>query len=222
MIIKSVIPEGIYAVITEKFCRNGSSIETLRQALAAGVKIIQLREKDCSKDKIYLMAKQFRRLAKEAGAVLIINDYPDIAAMVKADGAHLGRDDMDIREAKRKYPKLIIGASTHNAGEALEAQDKGADYINIGPIFATKTKETGKYKPIGCAKLEKITKNVRVPFSVMGGIKLCNIAKTAAAGTKIFAMVTEITMAEDIKDRIAGIKKELNRIDYNADSLRQL
>jgi thiamine-phosphate pyrophosphorylase len=205
MIIKKKIPEGIYAVITEKFCRNGSSVETLRQVLAAGVKLIQLREKNYSKDKVYLMAKQFRRLTEDAGATLIINDYPDIAAMAGADGVHLGQDDTDFLEAKKKYSQLIIGVSTHNAQEAALAQAKGADYINIGPIFATKTKETGKYKPIGCVNLKKIVKNIRVPFSVMGGIKTGNIAETAAVGARIFAMITEITMAEDIKNSIAGI-----------------
>jgi thiamine-phosphate pyrophosphorylase len=152
------------------------------------------------------LAKQFRRLTKNAGVVLIINDHPDIADMVKADGAHLGRDDMDIQQAKRKYPGLIIGASTHDEKEALEAQEKGADYINIGPIFATKIKDTGKYAPIGCEKLGEIAKVVRVTFSVMGGIKGSNIVKTAAAGARIFAMITEITMAKEIKCRIEFIR----------------
>jgi thiamine-phosphate pyrophosphorylase len=187
------LPEGLYAVITEKFCGNGSSVETLKQVLAGGVKLVQLREKDYPKNRILTMAKIFRKLTKKAGALLIINDYPDIALAVKADGVHLGQDDLPCAEVKKIAPGLIVGISTHNIKEALRAKADGADYINIGPVFQTKTKET-KYNPLGLQKIKRISRLVNMPFTVMGGIKENNIREVISSGAKTVAMITEITM----------------------------
>jgi thiamine-phosphate pyrophosphorylase len=199
----------IYAVITEKFCLNGSSINTLKDVLKAGVKIVQLREKNMNRDKLIKLAIKYRKLTIHYGAIFIVNDFPDIAYMVKADGVHLGQDDMSVEEVRAKYPELIIGISTHCMKEAALAMKRGADYINIGPIFRTKTKDISKYKPIGCFKLKKIADKITIPFTVMGGIKTSNIRKVSAAGAEIFAMITEITMAENIGGRIAAINKTI-------------
>lgn len=193
---------GIYAVITEKFCLNGSSITTLEAVLKAGVKVVQMREKEMTDRQLILLGRRFRKLTSKYGAVFIMNDRPDIASLVKADGVHLGQEDMKIVEAKLKYPELIIGVSTHNLKEALSAQKNKADYINIGPVYSTNTKNTGKYRPLGVEKMKKIALKVKIPFSVMGGIKAHNIPNAKKAGAKIFAMVTEITMAEDINKKI--------------------
>jgi thiamine-phosphate pyrophosphorylase len=116
---------------------------------------------------------------------------------------------MSVEEVRAKYPELIIGISTHCMKEAALAMKRGADYINIGPIFRTKTKDISKYKPIGCFKLKKIADKITIPFTVMGGIKTSNIRKVSAAGAEIFAMITEITMAENIGGRIAAINKTI-------------
>ncbi len=199
---------GIYAVITEKFCLNGSAVKTLEAVLKAGVAVVQMREKEMDDKALILLGKKYRRLTNRYKTVFIMNDRADIASLVKADGVHLGQDDMAVRQAKEKFPGLIIGCSTHSASEAGAAQKEGADYINIGPVFATKTKNTGKYKPLGVSKLKKIVPFVKTPFSVMGGIKAHNIPQALAAGAPLFAMVTEITMAPDIEKRV----KELSKI----------
>lgn len=186
----------IYPVITEKFCRNGSAVETLKQVLGGGAKIVQLREKEYDKGKILDMAFSFRKLTAEAGAALIINDHVDIAMIVQADGVHLGQEDIPCREAKKLAPSLKVGVSTHNIEEALKAINDNADYINIGPIFPTSTKET-KYGFLGVKKLEEISDRVAMPFTVMGGIKENNIREVLEAGARRIAMVTEITMAEN-------------------------
>lgn len=201
---------GIYAVITEKFCRNGSSLDTLREVLEAGVKIVQLREKEIKRSRFLKLAREYRKLTKRHRAIFIVNDRPDIAALAKADGVHLGQDDADVKKMSQKYPGLIIGVSTHNIREAKRAISQGADYINIGPIFTTKTKDTGRYKAIGCGKLKKIASGITVPFTVMGGIKAHNIGKVSQAEAKIFAMITEITMAKNIGKRIQEINKIIN------------
>ncbi|MFC1595844.1 thiamine phosphate synthase [Candidatus Margulisiibacteriota bacterium] len=196
----------IYPVITEKFCRNGSSIETLKELIAAGVKIVQLREKDKSKQDILNLAAIFRTLTSKASVTLIINDHIDIALEVGADGVHLGQDDNPGSTARRQAPGLIIGVSTHNLEEARKAERDGATYINIGPIFATQTKTVGIH-PLGVDMIKTISENISIPFTVMGGIKENNIKQLVAAGASRIAMVTEITQARDIGKKFSELRQ---------------
>jgi len=194
-------PSGIYSVITEKFCSNGSSVKTLEKVLKGGAKMVQLREKDYHKGRILKMALEFRKLTDKYKALLIINDHIDIALICKADGVHLGQDDISCKDAKKLAHGLIIGVSTHNMKEALQAQKDGADYINIGPIFATKTKEN-LMAPLGIETLKKISKKISIPYTVMGGIKENHIPQLVKAGAKRIAMVTEITCADNITAKV--------------------
>lgn len=203
----------IYPVITERFCRNGSAVETLKQVLSGDAKVVQLREKDYPKGKILEMALAFRKLTAEAGAGLIINDHVDIAMIVKADGVHLGQEDIPCREAKKLAPSLKVGVSTRNIDEALKAINDGADYINIGPIFQTSTKET-RYGVIGVKNLKEIAGRVRIPFTVMGGIKEDNIREALAAGARHIAVVTEITMADDPEEKTRRLRNIIESCEY--------
>ncbi len=187
------LPQGIYPVITEKFCLNGSSVKTLEKVLKGGAKVVQLREKTYDKGSILKMAKEFRKLTKKYGCLLIINDHIDIALASGADGVHLGQGDIPLKDALKINSKLMYGISTHSLKEALAAIKQGASYINIGPIFPTKTKETG-YDPLGTKTLAEIAKKVKIPFSVMGGIKEQNLPEVLKAGARTAAVVTEITM----------------------------
>ncbi|HPI03248.1 MAG TPA: thiamine phosphate synthase [Candidatus Goldiibacteriota bacterium] len=198
-------PSGIYSVITEKFCADGSSVKTLEKVLKGGAKMVQLREKEYHKGRILKMAFEFRKLTDKYKALLIINDHIDIALICKADGVHLGQDDIPCKEAKKLAPGLIIGVSTHNMKEALQAQKDGADYINIGPIFETKTKEN-LMAPLGIETLKKISKKINIPYTVMGGIKEHHIPQLAKAGAKRIAMVTEITRADNITAKVKSLQ----------------
>lgn len=205
---RTKIPEfDIYPVITERFCRNGSSVKTLKEVIKGGVKIVQLREKEKSKREIYKLALEFRKLTSDAGISLIINDHLDIALAVGADGVHLGQDDLPCKVARKLAPGFIIGVSTHSLKEALEAEKDGADYVNIGPIFPTTTK-TGQ-KALGVGVIKKVSDKLRVPFTVMGGIKQTNIKEVVLAGAKRIAMITEITMAEDIPLKIKELRETI-------------
>ena len=130
----------LYVVITEVFCAGRTSLTVLDQVLAAGVGIVQLREKDLEGRRLYELAVEFRRRTEAAGALLIIDDRVDIALAAGADGVHLGQADLPVAAALRVAPDLIIGASSHSREEALAAQSDGAGYVNIGPIFSTPTK----------------------------------------------------------------------------------
>jgi thiamine-phosphate pyrophosphorylase len=198
---------GIYPVITDEFCGGRSIIYVLRQVVEAGVKIVQLRQKNSTKKELYLLALEFRKITGYHGVKLIINDHLDIAIASGADGVHLGQDDLPCAAARALAPDIIIGVSTHNEKEIACAKRDGATYANIGPVFETNTKDL-PMKPLGLEYVYRVSPKIGMPFTVMGGIKKENIASLAWCGAAAIAMVTEITAAPDIKKRI----EELNDI----------
>lgn len=143
-------------------------------------------------------AAGFRKITSQYNALLIINDSVDIALKYKADGVHLGLNDMPVKDARKIAPELIIGASCHNLAEALQAQEDGAFYVNIGPIFSTKTKG-GLTEFLGVEAIKKIAPHLKIPFTVMGGINKKNIAEVVKAGARHIAMVTAITESSNVE-----------------------
>lgn len=187
---------GLYLVTSQLLSAGRTTVEIVRAALAGGVRLIQLREKEMPLREYVALAQQVRELTAQAGCLLIINDRVDVALAVGADGVHLGQDDFPIREARRLGPDLIIGASTHTVEEAVKAQAEGASYINIGPIYPTGTKVwEGEF--LGIAGLKTIAAVTHIPFTVMGGIKATHIADLKVAGARIIALVTAVTAAPD-------------------------
>lgn len=186
----------LYVVITEAFCGGRSPHDILDAALAAGVGLVQFREKDLEDGERVARARAFRKRTTAANALLIVNDRVDIALAVGADGVHLGQDDLPVADARRIAPDLLIGASTHNLEQAMAAQGAGASYVNIGPIFSTQTK-TLTMDALGPEAIREIAPHLRIPFSCMGGIKAENIAQLAALGARHPAVVTAVTAADD-------------------------
>ena len=187
---------GLYLVTSQALSAGRTTPAIVRAALAGGVRLVQLREKEMSLREYVKLAGDVRALTTAAGALLIINDRVDVALAVGADGVHLGQDDFPIPEARRLAPDLIIGASTHSIEEAGRAQAEGASYINIGPIYPTGTKVwEGEF--LGLAGLCSIAAVTRIPFSVMGGIKQSHIPGLVKAGARIIALVTAVTAAEN-------------------------
>ena len=185
----------LYVVITEAFCAGRTALEVLAQALAAGVRLVQLREKDMDGRRFYGRAVEFRRMTTAAGALLIVNDRVDIALAAGADGVHVGQDDLPVGAVRKIAPQLIVGASTHSLEEALAAQEAGASYVNIGPIFATQTKPTTV--PLGPEVIDKIAPRLRIPWTTMGGITSSNIDQVVARGARHRAVMTAVTAAAD-------------------------
>jgi thiamine-phosphate pyrophosphorylase len=186
----------LYVVITEAFCAGRTALTVLDKILAAGVGIVQLREKDLEDRPLYELAVEFRRRTEAAGALLIIDDRVDIALAASADGVHLGQEDLPVAAALRVAPNLIIGASTHSLEEALAAQEAGAGYVNIGPIFTTPTKPAAI--PLGVEAIQRIAPRLRIPWSTMGGINQGNIAQVVARGARHPAVMSAVTAASDV------------------------
>ncbi len=199
---------GLYVVITESFCAGRSALETLAQCMAAGVKLVQMREKHLGDRELLELARAYRDATREAGALFIVDDRVDIALAAQADGVHLGQGDMPVADARRIAPYLIIGASSHSLDEALAAQEAGADYVNIGPIFATQTKEVSA-GAVGPQLIEEIAPHLHIPFTCMGGIRPDNVGEVLDRGARIIAVVTAVTAAADQKTAAQTLMKRI-------------
>ena len=198
----------IYPVTCERLSAGRSNLEVLHAIIQGGARIIQLREKEYSAKDLYHLALKFREITSRAGVLLLINDHLDVAMAVEADGVHLGQDDLPVAAARRIAPELLIGASTQSLEEALQARDEGADYVNIGPIFPTKTKE-GIEHYLGPEAINVIGPEINIPFTVMGGINESNIDQVLVKGARRVAVVTAITQAPDISERVRSLRKRI-------------
>ncbi|MFL5821268.1 MAG: thiamine phosphate synthase [Solirubrobacteraceae bacterium] len=166
----------------------------LRAVLTAGVDVLQLRDKDASDDEVLAAARSFRRCCDEAGALLIVNDRPDLAVTAAADGVHLGQDDVPVDAARAVVgPERIVGLSTHSAEQISAA--RGVDYLAVGPIHATPTKP-GR-PPVGLELVREAARRARAPFFAIGGIDAGNAAAAVAAGAARIAVVRAIVEADD-------------------------
>lgn len=205
------LPAGIYGILGEKFSQGRSNIEVARQMVDAGVSVLQYREKLKYKSSkaIYEECLAIREITREADIPFIVNDYADIALMVEADGIHQGQDDIPIKALRKIAPDMLLGCSTHSPEQAQQAIADGADYIGVGPIFTTQTKED-VCDAVGLEYLEYVAKNHDIPFVAIGGIKRRNLPQVLQRGAKTVCLVTEIIGAKDIKKRIQEIQEIFN------------
>ncbi|MFZ5986275.1 MAG: thiamine phosphate synthase [Bacillota bacterium] len=201
----------LYCLTAEEYSKGRNNIEVVEEMIKAGVKIIQYREKDKKLIDKYNECVKLREMTNKAGVTFIINDDIDIAIMVKADGVHIGQDDLPIEKVKELVgEEMIVGVSTHSPDQAQDAVKRGADYIGVGPIYRTNTKKD-VCDPVGLEYLDYVVKNINIPFVAIGGIKEHNMHEVLAYGAKCIAMVTEIVGAESIEEKIRNIKSKILR-----------
>jgi thiamine-phosphate pyrophosphorylase len=197
---KPSFPLGIYGITAEKFSMGRSNLEVVQEMIKGGVRIIQYREKRPHKSfgEMLEECRVIRRMAREAGVLFIVNDYADIAQLVDADGVHVGQDDFPVAEVRRLIgPDKLIGLSTHNPEQAAAAVIAGADYIGVGPIFSTRTKDD-VCAPVGLGYLDHVVRACPLPFVAIGGIKEHNLGQVLDHGAKTVCLVTEIVGAGEI------------------------
>lgn len=202
----------LYPVTNQGLSNGRTNLEVLDGLIAGGARIVQLREKHLSKKDFYSLAQTVREKTTKAGMLLIINDHLDIALACGADGVHLGQDDLPLAAARKLAPDLILGTSTHNLEEAIKDQDQGANYINIGPIFSTQTKEVSM-DPLGPETIEKIAPKLKIPFTVMGGINSSNIDQVLLAGARRIAVVSAVTQASNIEQAVRELRRIINQAE---------
>jgi len=205
---KPAFPHGIYGITAEKFSNGRSNIEVAREMIKGGIKIIQYREKRPYKSRGEMLeeCRVLRTLTREAGVLFIINDYPDIALLVDADGVHVGQDDFPVSEVRTLLGNnKLIGLSTHGPEQAEAAIKAGADYIGVGPIYSTQTKDD-VCAPVGLGYLDHVVKHSPLPFVAIGGIKEHNMGEVLAHGAKTVCLVTEIVGADDIAATVTRLQ----------------
>jgi len=201
----------LYAITGEEFHKGRELLEVMEAAILGGADIIQLRDKKSSKRDVLTKARALRELTKKHDVLFIVNDHIDVALAVDADGIHLGQDDLPLSEARKIMgPNKIIGISTHAIEEAREAEKNGADYIGVGPVFPTKSKED-VVAPVTTAYVQEVAREITIPFVAIGGIKLHNVDQVLAAGATRICAVSEIVGADDIIKTCETFKKKLHR-----------
>lgn len=206
ILLKSRYPKtDIYAILGEEFSKGRSNIQVTKELIESGVKIIQYREKCKSKKEIYEECKVIRQLTQENEVTFIVNDHLSIATLVKADGVHIGQDDLPIEEVKRLAGHMIIGLSTHNKQQAKMAVEKGADYIGVGPIFETSTKQNIEASD-GLDYLKWVQENIDLPYVAIGGIKESNVLEVKKNGGYCFAMISELIGSSNLAQKIHSIR----------------
>lgn len=189
----------VYGITNERLS-GMSAIDQVKLFVKKGIRIIQYREKHKSK-KVRLEdcfeIKEYLDTLRDY--IFIVNDDIEIADIVKADGIHLGQDDIGIEYVREKYPNYIIGVSTHNKEQVKEAIEKNADYIGVGPIFETETKKILE-PSMGLKFLDWVEKNTEIPFVAIGGINIKNIGEVFEKGGKTIAMISQVTSEQKIDE----------------------
>jgi thiamine-phosphate pyrophosphorylase len=190
----------LYLITDRKLFTNDYSLFTaVESALKAGVKAVQLREKNLPTRELLAMAYKMRELTARYNARLLINDSVDITLCVNADGVHLGQTSMPAYAVRKIAGDKLIGVSTHNLDEALTAEREGADFITFGPIYPTPSKL--KYgEPVGIKLLKKTSERVVTPIFGIGGIKPDNVKEVLDAGAYGVALISGILGMKDIKN----------------------
>jgi len=179
------LPVGAYVITT------GDHVALAERACLAGARVIQYRNKKASRRVRLEEARRIRALTQGHGVLMVVNDDPDLAVMVGADGLHLGQEDWPVAEVRRFIPSgMILGLSTHSLAQAREACLQGADYIGIGPVYATPTKPD--YPCIGWDTVRAVLAEVPLPAVVIGGLEEKDLGDLKAVKARHAAMVRAV------------------------------
>lgn len=202
---------GLY-VITASIPELGRDhYDVALAAIEGGATAIQLRIKKRGMGEALKIANAIHAVASEAGIPLIVNDHVGIAMASKAEGLHTGPDDISISSARKMLGrKIMIGRSTGGKpAEAIRAERDGADYVGVGPVFPTTTKN-GIGPAVGVVQLSKVKAVVKVPVIAVGGINAENLGECIAAGADGVAVISSVSMADDMVAAVAGLKNALD------------
>jgi thiamine-phosphate pyrophosphorylase len=182
----------------------------LHAVLRGGVELVQLRMKDAGDAQLLAAAARYRAVCHEHGALLIVNDRPDLAAQAGADGVHVGQDDVTVADARAIVgPDAIVGLSTHTPDQIEAAGDEPVDYIGVGPVHATPTKPA---RPaVGTELVAYARAHAPVPFFAIGGIDADNVAAVLAAGADRIAVVRALTEAIDPEQAARALRLAVTR-----------
>ncbi|MDO5845020.1 MAG: thiamine phosphate synthase [Methanocorpusculum sp.] len=205
---------NLYVVTDNKLSNGKSHEEITKEAVAGGADVIQLRDKEMSSAELFQTAVRMREICK-GKAMFIVNDRLDIALASKANGVHLGQDDLPLNEARRLVPKnFIIGLSVGSLEEAVRGAADGADYIAVSPVFSTDSKaDAGEGH--GIALIEEIKKALpEIPLIAIGGINENNAGELINAGLDGVAVISAVVSQQNIKKAAERLSKIISEAKY--------
>lgn len=212
---------SLYLVITEDYSLGKDILSIAKAAIAGGIDILQMREKDKAPEELRRIGGELAKLCKRSKTLFIVNDDPSLAKNINADGVHIGQSDLSacsINEIRGIIGNNgLIGLSTHSLGQFRQANESGVDYISFGPIFPTKTKDYF----IGTSEVENVLRIALKPVVFIGGINILNLDGLLRKGARNIALISDIVQAEDItlktkifKSKLINYSREVERNDY--------
>ena len=203
-------------VITDRKLSNGlSEADIARRAYEGGADIVQLRMKDSDGKEMLEQALKIRAIADDYAGIFIVNDRVDIAHLSDADGVHLGQSDIPVKYARKVLgDDKIIGASAHNVQEAIEAENKGANYVGVGSIYTTSTKQDAQ-QGIGIGVISEVRQAVDIPVIAIGGINRGNIQEVIIAGANGVAVVSAVVSQKDITAATQELREMIMKVRPN-------
>ncbi len=204
---------NLYLVTEEELSAGRKTIDIVRDALAGGVEVIQLRDKNLPVIERYRLGKEIRKITLEYDVDFIVNDRIDLAMALDADGVHLGQEDLPLEVARKILgPEKIIGISASNVQEARVAERGGADYLGVGSIYITESKKVEEdYRSIGAQGITVIKSECPLPIVAIGGLKRENCATIIKAGAVAIAVITALTQAPDIAEEAREFVETIKR-----------
>lgn len=208
-VLRSNVDYKLYLVTDRGVLGERDLIQSVEAAIKGGTTIVQLREKNCSSADFYELALKVKEVTLKYNIPLIINDRLDIALAIKADGLHIGQEDLPLTVARKIVGKdMIIGVSATTLEEALIAQEQGADYVGIGSVFPTSTKLDAK--SVSLDQLHEIREAISIPIVGIGGINEENVTDLMKMKIDGVAIVSAILGKEDIMAATENLKNKMN------------
>ena len=212
--MKKIKISGYYFITDEKLSKAGN-VSDVKNAVSAGVKIVQYRNKCGSTKEMYDEAVKLKKICCKKNVIFIINDRMDIALALSSDGVHIGQDDMPYSVARKILGKnKIIGVTVHTLKQARNAEKSGADYLGVSPIFSTDTKSDAG-KPCGISLIKKIKSHINrtIPIVAIGGINLSNAKEVISAGADGLCAISAVITKKNVKKEIKKFQKLFDNAD---------
>ena len=200
---------GLYVILDRQFLVGRNELDVAGQIIEGGARLIQLRDKQSKKRELLPVAQKLREFCSQADVLFIMNDYLDLAMAVDADGLHVGQEDLPLPVIRRELPiDKIVGCSVKTLSQATKAQAEGADYIAVGSIFPTATKDGATV--VGVDMLKELKRTVSTPLVAIGGINQNNIGEVVSAGAYAVAVISAVLGEKDIK---GAVQKLIAKMD---------
>jgi thiamine-phosphate pyrophosphorylase len=198
----------LYAIVDLGYVEGAQVPFVTQQLVSGGVDLIQLRAKKASLAEIVQLGQAMREVIPASGPIFILNDHPRLVPEIGADGIHVGQDDLSVDEARKLAGgNVLVGKSTHALDQAIAAEKEGADYIGVGPIFATLTKPD--YVPVGPPLIAQVRGAVSVPQFCIGGINEATLPEVIAAGALRVVIVSALLRSENIPAYCRRVREQL-------------